>query len=131
MDADLQKAKTLCDTLPSDIQCHITEEYIVPKGFLGNQQSSELLRGDDLIKEFDALLMSNDCQSLRWQVLPEIVSKIIENKSALAQMFEKYEDVGFKQSYEQHFIKGVNTFKQPCWGPLSSMCAELTMRKWH
>lgn len=120
MDADLQKAKTLCDILPEDIKTHITEEYIVPQ-----------LRGDDLIKEFDALLMSNDCQSLRWQVLPEIVSKIIENKSALAQMFEKYEDIGFKQSYEQHFIKGVNTFKQPCWGPLSSMCAELTMRKWH
>jgi predicted secreted Zn-dependent protease len=120
MNADLQKAKTLCDTLPSDIQCHIKEEYIVLQ-----------LRGDDLIKEFDALLMSDDCQSLRWQVLPEIVSKIIENKSALAQMFEKYEDVGFKQSYEQHFIKGVNTFKQPCWDSLSSMCAELTMRKWH
>jgi predicted secreted Zn-dependent protease len=120
MDADLQKVKTLYNAIPADIQTHIKEEYIMPQ-----------LNGNDLVKEFEKQLTSDDCQSLRWQVLPEVVSKIIENKSALAQMFEKYEDIGFKESYEQHFIKGVNTFKQPCWDQLSSMCAELTMRKWH
>jgi len=39
----------------------------------------------------------------------------------------------FKESYEQHFIKKVNTFKHSSFDgkPLASMCAELTMSKWH
>ena len=120
METDLKKANALYKILPEDIQVHLKNEYILPQ-----------LRGDDLVKEFDKQLMSEECQRLVWQVLPDVVSKIIENNSAMAQMFEKYEDIGFKESYEQHFIKGVNTFTQPSWDQLSSMCAELTMRKWH
>ena len=63
--------------------------------------------------------------------IPTVVGKIIENKDALAQMFEKYDDIGFKEYYEQHFIQKRNQFTQPTWDALSSFCATLTMCKWH
>ena len=50
---------------------------------------------------------------------------------ALIQMFEKYKDIGFKDVYTKHFINKIMTFTHPSWTPLGSMCAELTMRKWH
>ena len=104
--------------LQDDIQKHLIEEYIKPQ-----------LRGDDLIKEFDKLIESKECQSLEWQVLINVVGKIIENKSAFAQMCE-INTLGFKESYQQHFIEKRNTFILfDC--PLSSMCAEFVMRKWH
>jgi hypothetical protein len=118
---DLEKAKTIYNGLQEDIQKMLIEEYINPQ-----------LRGDDLVKEFDKQLMSEECSQLEWQVLTDVVSKIIENKLALEQMFEKYEDdVGFKTSYINHFEKNIMAFSHPSWTPLTSMCAELTMRKWH
>ena len=94
------------------------EEYIVPQ-----------LLEDELINKFDELLESEECQRLNWRVLTDVVRKIIENKYALAKMCKK--NVGFKDSYEQHFIRKINTFKDPSWDPLSSMCAEFVMQKWH
>ena len=119
---DLDQAKQILDKLQGDIQTHILEEYVKPQ-VIADEISN-------MIKEFDELLMSNKCQQLEWQVLTEVVSKIINNKAALAQMCEK-DTIGFKDSYEQHFIKGKNTFTHPSWTPLGSMCAELTMRQWH
>jgi hypothetical protein len=120
--ADLNQAKQILSKLQPDIQTHILEEYVKPQ-VIADEISN-------MIKEFDELLMSDKCQRLEWQVLTEVVSKIINNKAALAQMCEK-DTMGFKDSYEQHFIKGKNTFKHPSWTPLGSMCAELTMRQWH
>jgi hypothetical protein len=118
---DLEKAKNIYNGLQEDIQKMLIEEYINPQ-----------LRGDDLVKEFDKQLMSQECSQLEWQVLTDVVSKIIENKLALEQMFEKYEDnIGFKTSYINHFEKNIMAFSHPSWTPLTSMCAELTMRKWH
>jgi hypothetical protein len=117
---DLKKAGNLFAILQDDIQVHLMEEYIKPQ-----------LRGDDLVKEFEKQLMSKECKSLDWTVLVDVVSKIIENKSALAQMYEKYDDIGFKGYYNQHFIQKQNSFTQPSWTPLSSFCATLTMCKWH
>ena len=118
MDPALEKAKCIYDYLQEDIQKHLIEEYIKPQ-----------LRGDDLIKEFDKLIESEACQHLEWQVLTDVVEKIIENKSALAQMCER-NPLGFKHVYHQHFIQKKNTFVLfDC--PLSSMCAEFVMRKWH
>ena len=120
-DATLEKAKNIYNGLQEDIQKMLIEEYVNPQ-----------LRGDDLIKEFDKQLMSQECSQLEWQVLRDVVSKIIENKLALEQMFEKYEyDIGFKTSYINHFEKNIMAFSHPSWTPLTSMCAELTMRKWH
>ena len=94
------------------------EEYIIPQ-----------IRGDDLIKEFDKLIESKEAQSLEWQVLTDVVGKIIENKFALEQMC-KINTLGFADIYNQHFIKKINTFRLfDC--TLSSMCGELVMRKWH
>ena len=56
---------------------------------------------------------------------------VFYNKEAMAQMYEKYDDIGFKSYYEQHFIQKVNSFKNPSWDALSSFCATLTMCKWH
>ena len=121
VDTDLQEASQIFVRLQGDIQTHLIEEYIKPQ-----------LRGDDLVKEFDKQLNSEECSSLNWQVLVDVVKKIIENEAALAQMFEKYEeDIGFKTYYEQHFIKKINQFKSPTWDALSSFCATLTMCKWH
>ena len=120
VDPDLQEASQIFGMLQEDIQLHLIEEYIKPQ-----------LRGDDLVREFDKQLNSKECSSLQWQVLVDVVEKIIENESALAQMFEKYDDIGFKEYYEQHFIKKINQFKNPSWGALSSFCATLTMCKWH
>lgn len=120
METDLQKANTLYEILPEDIQVHLKEEYILPQ-----------LRGDDLVKEFDKQLMSEECQRLGWQVLPDVVSKIIENDSAMAQIEKKYRNLNFRNSYERHFIKKINSFTHHSWTPLNSMCAELTMRQWH
>ena len=120
LDTDLQEVSKLFTRLQDDIQLHLIEEYIKPQ-----------LRGDDLVREFDKQLNSDECSSLNWRVLVEVVEKIIENKEALAQMFEKYEDIGFKQYYEQHFIQKKNQFTQPSWDALSSFCATLTMCKWH
>ena len=119
---DLDQAKQILDKLQGDIQTHILEEYVKPQ-VIADEISN-------MLKEFDEKLMSEKCQRLEWQVLTEVVSKIINNKAALAQMCEK-DTIGFKDSYEQHFIKGKNTFTQPSWTPLGSMCAELTMRQWH
>jgi hypothetical protein len=113
-----KKAKYIYDKLPDDLQNNIKDEYIIPE-----------LRGDDLIKEFDRLIESKDCQSLRWQVLIDVVEKIINHSGAFSQMCE-LNTLGFKSSYEQHFIQKKNTFVLfDC--PLSSMCAEFVMRKWH
>jgi len=120
VDADLEEASQIFGRLNDDIQLHLIEEYIKPQ-----------LRGDDLVKEFDYQLNSEECSSLKWQVLVDVVTKIIENKEALAQMFEKYDDIGFKEYYEQHFIQKRNQFTQPSWNALSSFCATLTMCKWH
>ena len=119
---DLDQAKQILDKLQGDIQTHILEEYVKPQ-VIADEISN-------MLKEFDEKLMSEKCQGLEWQVLTEVVSKIINNKAALAQMCEK-NTIGFKDSYEQHFIKGKNTFTHPSWTPLGSMCAELTMRQWH
>ena len=97
VNTDLQEASQIFGRLQGDIQTHLIEEYIKPQ-----------LRGDDLVREFDKQLNSEECRGLKWQVLGDIVGKIIENKEALAQMFEKYDDIGFKQYYEQHFIQKRN-----------------------
>ena len=120
METDLQKANTLYEILPEDIQVHLKEEYIMPQ-----------LRGDDLVKEFDKQLMSEECQRLGWQVLPDVVSKIIKNDLAMVQIEKKYRNLNFRNSYERHFIKKINSFTHHSWTPLNSMCAELTMRQWH
>jgi hypothetical protein len=117
----LEKAKFIYDNLQEDVQKLIMEEYIKPQ-----------LICDYLIEEFDKLIESEKCQQLKWQVLLDVVGKIIENKEALAQMRKK-DTLGFNCSYENHFIKKINTFKHPSFDdkPLESMCAELTMLKWH
>ncbi len=115
---DLQKAESIFNGLQEDIQLYLVQEYIMPQ-----------LRGDDLIKQFHILIESTQCQRLEWQVLTDIVSQIIANKYALAQMC-KINTLGFKGSYHQHFIEKRNTFILfDC--PLSSMCGEFVMRKWH
>ena len=117
-DLDLKKAKCIYNNLQDDIKQHLVEEYIKPQ-----------LRGDDLINEFDKLIESEACQHLEWQVLTDVVGKIIENKDALAKMCE-INTLGFKSIYHQHFIQKKNTFVLfDC--ALSSMCAEFVMRKWH
>jgi hypothetical protein len=118
--SDLEEASQIFGRLQDDIQLHLIEEYIKPQ-----------LRGDDLVREFEKQLNSEECSNLDWQVLVDVVGKIIQNKEALAQMFEKYEDIGFKQYYEQHFIEKKNHFTQPSWDTLSSFCATITMCKWH
>jgi hypothetical protein len=120
VDTNLQEASQIFVRLQGDIQTHLIEEYIKPQ-----------LRGDDLVREFDKQLNSEECRGLKWQVLSDVVGKIIENESALAQMFEKYDDIGFKGYYEQHFIQKKNQFTSPTWDALSSFCATLTMCKWH
>ena len=115
---DLEKAKKIFNNLQEDIQTYLIQEYIIPQ-----------LRCDDLIKEFDKLIESTECQRLNYQVLIDVVNKIIENKSALAQMC-KLNTLGFKSVYEQHFIIKNNTFRL-FDSPLESMCAEFVMRKWH
>ena len=119
-DTKLKQAGQIFERLQDDIQIHLIEEYIKPQ-----------LRGDDLVIEFEKQLMSTECQRLDWRVLFDVVEKIIKNKEALAQMFEKYDYIGFKSSYNQHFIQKKNTFTLPSWTPLSSFCATLTMCKWH
>ena len=122
LDTGLKEAAQIFGMLQDDIQLHLIEEYIKPQ-----------LRGDDLVREFDKQLNSDECSSLNWQVLVDVVKKIIENEAALAQMCEKYENIGFKRYYEQHFIQNIMTFKNPDWSgkPLESFCATLTMCKWH
>ena len=120
VDPSLKEASQIFGMLQSDIQTHLIEEYIKPQ-----------LRGDDLVREFDKQLNSSECSSLQWQVLVDVVKQIIENKEALAQMFEKYDNIAFKYYYDEHFIKKQNTFTGPSWTPLESFCASLTMAKWH
>jgi hypothetical protein len=114
----MEEVKTIYNNLQEDIQIKIMEEYIMPQ-----------LIEDELINKFDELIESEECQRLNWRVLTDVVSKIIENESALTNMCKQ--NVEFKDSYQKHFIRKVNTFKDPSWTPLSSMCAEFVMRKWH
>ena len=120
MAQELKQAKQIYDKLVPDIQQMLEKEYIEPQ-----------LRGDDLIKEFDEAFMSERCASLEWQVIHDILGRVIGHSGALAQAFEKYDDIGFKDYYEQHFIQKINQFKSPSWDALSSFCATLTMCKWH
>ena len=116
----LDKAEQVFNNLQDDVKIYLVEEFIKPQ-----------VQVDELIQEFDKQLMSEECRSLKWQVLQDVVSKIIENESALAQMLEN--NNSFKESYQQHFIKKVNTLKHSSFDgkPLASMCAELTMCMWH
>ena len=117
-DLDLDKVKSLFNGLQEDIQLYILQEYIIPQ-----------LRCDDLINKFDRLLESTQSQRLEWHVLTDVVGQIIKNKSAFEKMCE-INTLGFKESYHQHFIEKRNTFILfDC--PLSSMCGEFVMRKWH
>ena len=122
MAQELEQAKQIYDKLVPDIQQMLEKEYIEPQ-----------LRGDDLIKEFDEAFMSGRCASLEWQVIHDKLGRVIGHSGALVQAFEKYDDIGFKESYTQHFVKNINTFKHPSFDgkPLASMAAELTMRRWH
>ena len=117
-DDNLEKAGKIYNRLQEDIQKHLLEEYIMPQ-----------LRGDELIKEFDRLLETYACQNLKWSVLVDVVGKIINHSGALSQMCE-INTLGFRNSYEQHFIEKRNTFIL-FESPLESMCAEFVMRKWH
>ena len=74
----LDKAEQVFNNLQQDIQTHIVEEFIKPQ-----------VQVDELIQEFDKQLMSEECRSLKWQVLQDVVSKIIKNKTALAQMLAR------------------------------------------
>jgi hypothetical protein len=115
---DLEKAQKIYNVLQEDIQKYLTEEYIMPE-----------LKGDDLIKKFDLLIETTECQRLEWSVLVDLVGKIIGHSGALSQMCE-INTLGFKNSYEQHFIEKKNAFIL-FDSPLESMCAELVMKKWH
>jgi hypothetical protein len=114
----LEKARRIYNGLQEDIQRHLIEEYIKPE-----------LNGTLLIKEFDKIIESEECQRLEWDALADIVEKIINHEGALSQMCE-IDTLGFRDVYRRHFIRGKNTFVL-FDTPLSSMCAELVMRKWH
>ena len=119
----LEDAKQLIDRLQHDIQIHIIEDYIKPQ-----------IKQDELklmVDEFNRLLFSDDCRSLKWHVLIDIVGKIIKNDVAINAVSKIH--AGFKESYEQHFVKKINMFTHPSFDnkPLWSMCATLTMQQWH
>ena len=90
----MEKVKNIYDNLQENIQIKIMEEYIVPQ-----------LIEDELINKFDELIDSEECQRLNWQVLTDVVGKIIENESALTMMCKQ--NVEFKDSYQQHFIRKI------------------------
>jgi len=118
MTSELTQAKSMYDNLQGDIQTYITEEYIKPQ-----------LTNDELINSFHTIIESEKCQQLDYTELIDPVTKIIGNKSALAQMCEK-NTLGFKDVYHQHFVIKKNTFvRVHC--PYTSMCMEFVMRKWH
>ena len=121
LDTSLEKAQSIYNGLQTDIQRHLIEEFITPE-----------LNGICLIKEFDKIIESEECQRLDYKVLLDVVGKIINHSGALAQMCE-IDTLGFKSVYHQHFIQGINTFKHPSFygHPLDSMCLEFVMRKWH
>lgn len=121
LDPSLEKAQNIYNGLQEDIQRHLIEEFITPE-----------LNGHGLIKEFDKIIESEECQRLDYKVLLDVVGKIINHSGALAQMCE-IDTLGFKSVYHQHFIQGINTFKHPSFygHPLDSMCLEFVMRKWH
>jgi hypothetical protein len=108
--------------LQEDIKMYLVEEYVKPQ-----------LQVDELIIEFDKQLNSEKCQRLIWQGLVGVTGKIIENKSALLQMYEKYENINFKYYYDKHFIEKKNVMEHPSFDgkPLESFCASLTMHMWH
>ena len=57
---------------------NILEEYVKPQ-VIADEISN-------MLKEFDEKLMSEKCQGLEWQVLTEVVSKIINNKTPLLKL---------------------------------------------
>jgi hypothetical protein len=126
MTSSLESTKQFIGRLQDDIQIHIIEDYVKPQ-----IQHDEL---KTLVDEFDKLLMSEDCQRLKWEVLTEVVGKIIKSGDAAINAVSKsHSEIGFKETYHQHFVRKVNTFKHPSFDnqPLSSMCATIVMRKWH
>jgi len=120
IDPNIERAKSIYSGLQDDIQKHIVEEYIIPQ-----------LELDELIQEFDKLLESKECRRIDYRVLLDVVGKIIKHSTALSRMCE-LNTLGFKSLYEQHFIKGIMTFKHPSFygKPIDSMCFEFAMRKW-
>jgi len=126
MSSSLEETKQFIGSLQDDIQIHIIEDYIKP------QIEQDELKA--LVDEFDKLLMSEDCQRLKWEVLTEVVGKIIKSGDAAIDAVSKSRsEIGFKETYHEHFVRKVNTFKHPSFDnqPLSSMCATIVMRKWH
>lgn len=126
MSSSLEETKQFIGSLQDDIQIHIIEDYIKP------QIEQDELKA--LVDEFDKLLMSEDCQRLKWEVLTEVVGKIIKSGDAAIDAVSKSRsEIGFKETYQQHFVRKVNTFKHPSFNnqPLSSMYATIVMQKWH
>lgn len=119
IDPNIERAKSIYNGLQDDIQKHLVEEYIIPQ-----------LRVDDLIKEFHKLIESEECRRVDYRVLLDVVGKIINYNRALSQMCQ-LNTLGFKSLYEQHFIKGIMSFKHPSFygKPLDSMCFEFVFRK--
>jgi hypothetical protein len=126
MSSSLEETKQFIGRLQDDIQIHIIEDYIKPQ-----IEQDEL---KVLVNEFDKLLMSEDCRRLKWEVLTEVVGKIIKSGDAAIDAVSKsYPDMGFRGTYYQHFVRKINTFKHSSFDndPLSSMCATIVMQKWH
>jgi len=124
--SSLEETKQFIGQLQHDIQIHIIEDYIKP------QIKQDELKA--LVDEFDKLLMSEDCQHLKWQVLTEVVGKIIKSGDAAINAVSKSQsDISFQEIYQQHFVKKINTFTHPSFDnkPLFSMCASIVMQKWH
>jgi hypothetical protein len=119
IDPNIERAKSIYNGLQDDIQKHIVEEYIIPQ-----------LKVDELIQEFHKLIESEECRRVDYRVLLDVVGKIINHSAALSRMCE-LNTLGFKSLYEQHFIKGIMSFKHPSFygKPLDSMCFEFVFRK--
>ena len=101
--SSLEETKQFIGQLQHDIQIHIIEDYIKP------QIKQDELKA--LVDEFDKLLMSEDCQHLKWQVLIEVVGKIIKSGDAAINAVSKSQsDISFQEIYQQHFVKKINTF---------------------
>ena len=107
-------------------QLYHTESNIEPKIV---EKSLVTPYNNKLIEEFNTLMRSDDVMyRFRWQVLSEVVKKIMDDKETLNEMLKQ--DNGFGYAYDEHYVRNKKAFSLFS-SKYDSFCASLIMGRYH
>jgi hypothetical protein len=118
--------KSWCANNEITTQLHRTESNIDAKIV---EKSLVTTYNNKLIEEFNTLMRSDDVMyRFRWQVLSEVVKKIMDDKETLNEILKQ--DNGFGYAYDEHYVRNKKAFSLFS-SKYDSFCASLIMGRYH